>query len=98
MVSWLCRLATGPAGWWAYQWTGKLNMAAEEQLNGSLKYLRDLRAALDEYATVAITAPRGKITQPDPGNSSKSSGRALAGLPGFRFQRSMFGRQPKEEL
>jgi hypothetical protein len=35
---------------------------AEEQLKASLKEVRDLTAALDEHAIVAITNPQGKIT------------------------------------
>ena len=34
----------------------------EEQLMASLKENRDLRAALDEHAIVAITDPQGRIT------------------------------------
>jgi PAS domain S-box-containing protein len=34
----------------------------EEQLRASLKELRDLKAALDEHAIVAITDPQGRIT------------------------------------
>jgi PAS domain S-box-containing protein len=37
-------------------------MASEQQLSESLKELHDLKAALDEYAIVAITDPQGKIT------------------------------------
>jgi PAS domain S-box-containing protein len=37
-------------------------MAANQQLNESLRELRDLKAALDEHAIVAITDSRGKIT------------------------------------
>jgi two-component system, cell cycle sensor histidine kinase and response regulator CckA len=37
-------------------------MQAEQQLKASLKEIDDLKAALDEYAIVAITDPQGKIT------------------------------------
>lgn len=37
-------------------------MKAAQQLRASLKEIRDLKAALDEHAIVAITDPRGKIT------------------------------------
>ena len=34
----------------------------EEELKSSLREIHDLKAALDEHAIVAITAPQGKIT------------------------------------
>ena len=37
-------------------------MATEQQNEGSLKELHELKAALDEHAIVAITDPRGRIT------------------------------------
>src|ERR1700685_3573701 len=37
-------------------------MQVEQQLRASLKEIDDLKAALDEHAIVATTAPQGKIT------------------------------------
>jgi hypothetical protein len=36
-------------------------MQAEQQLKASLKEIHDLKAALDEHASVAITDPQRKI-------------------------------------
>jgi hypothetical protein len=43
------------------KWIKYRSMVADQQLKESLKELHDLKAALDEHASVAIAGPRGKI-------------------------------------